>query len=135
TIPVRQTDDPFQPSAPSVGTTGYAGLGNARSTPLIRDQKSHEIVANISTLKNNHSIKYGVDLRLRTTGETASPPGESAFGRWVFDPTYTRNPASPGGTGETIANMLLGYPITIRPDVFLPGTDSLPTSETTCFVC
>jgi hypothetical protein len=134
TIPGRQTDDPFQPSAPIVGTTGYAGLGNARSTPLIRDQKSHEIVANISTLKNNHSIKYGVDLRLRTTGETASPPGESAFGRWVFDPTYTRNPASPGGTGETIATMLLGYPIAIRRDVFLPGTATLRTNEMNFFV-
>jgi hypothetical protein len=134
TIPGRQTNDPFQPSAPIVGTTGYAGLGNARSTPLIRDQKTHEIVANISMLKNNHSLKYGVNLRLRTTGETASPPGESAFGRWVFDPAYSRNPASPAGTGETIATMLLGYPIAIRRDVFLPGTANLKTNELNFFV-
>ena len=134
TIPGRQTNDPFQPSAPIVGTTGYAGLGNARSTPLIRDQKSHEIVANISTLKNNHNIKYGIDFRLRTTGETASPPGESAFGRWIFDPAYTRNPASPTGTGETIATMLLGYPIGIRRDVFLPGTATLHTNELNFFI-
>ena len=134
TIPGRQTNDPYQPSAPIVGTTGYAGLGNARSTPLIRDQKSHEIVANISTLRNNHSIKYGIDFRLRTTGETASPPGESAFGRWIFDPAYTRNPASPTGTGETIATMLLGYPIAIRRDVFLPGTATLHTNELNFFI-
>jgi hypothetical protein len=134
TIPGRQTDDPFQPSAPIVGTTGYAGLGNARSTPLIRDQKTHEAVANISMLKNNHSIKYGVDFRFRTTGETASPPGESAFGRWVFDPAYSRDPASPTGTGETIATMLLGYPIAIRRDVFLPRTATLQTNELNFFV-
>jgi Carboxypeptidase regulatory-like domain len=134
TIPGRQTDDPFQPSAPIVGTTGYAGLGNARSTPLIRDQKTHELVANLSTLKNNHSIKYGVDVRFRTTGETASPPGESAFGRWVFDPAYSRNPSSPTGTGETIATMLLGYPIAIRRDVFLPRTANLHTNELNFFV-
>ena len=134
TIPGRQTDDPFQPSAPIVGTTGYAGLGNARSTPLIRDQHTHELIANISTLKNSHNIKYGVDVRLRQTGETASPPGESAFGRWVFDPTYSRNPASPGGTGETIATMLLGYPIAIRRDVFLPRTATLHTTEMNFFV-
>jgi len=133
-IPGRNTSDPFQPSAPIVGTTGYAGLGNARSTPLIRDQKMHEVVANISALKGNHGIKYGVDLRFRTTGETASPPGESAFGRWVFDPTYTRNPALPGGTGETIATMLLGYPIAIRRDVFLPGTATLRTNEMNFYV-
>ncbi|HZO55937.1 MAG TPA: carboxypeptidase regulatory-like domain-containing protein [Bryobacteraceae bacterium] len=134
TIPGRQTDDPFQPSAPIVGTTGYAGLGNARSTPLIRDQKTHEIVANISTLKNNHNLKYGIDFRLRTTGETASPPGESAFGRWVFDSAYSRNPTSPGGTGETIATMLLGYPIAIRRDVFLPRTATLHTNELNFFI-
>src|SRR5437879_6540330 len=127
TIPGRQTDDPFQPSAPIVGTTGYAGLGNARSTPLIRNQKAHEVNANVTMLKGGHSLRYGVDFRFRTTGETASPPGESAFGRWVFDPTYTRNPANPGGTGETIATMLLGYPIALRRDVFLPGTATLRT--------
>ena len=134
TIPGRQTNDPFQPSAPIVGTTGYAGLGNARSTPLIRDQKTHEVVANISALKNNHNLKYGVNFRFRQTGETASPPGESAFGRWVFDPAYSRNPASPGGTGETIATMLMGYPIAIRRDVFLPGSATLHTKELNFFV-
>jgi hypothetical protein len=134
TIPGRNNNDPYQPSAPIVGTTGYAGLGNARSTPLIRDQKTHEIVANISALKGDHSIKYGADVRFRTTGETASPPGESAFGRWVFDPAYSRNPASPGGTGETIATMLLGYPIAIRRDVFLPETATLRTDEWNFYV-
>ncbi|MBM3783752.1 MAG: TonB-dependent receptor [Acidobacteria bacterium] len=128
-IPGRDSGDKLQPTAPIVGTTGYAGLGNARSTPLIRDQKMHEILGNISTLKGAHNIKYGVDLRFRTTGETASPPGESAFGRWNFDGAYTRNPASPGGTGDTIATMLLGYPQALRRDVFLPGTATLNTNE------
>ncbi len=129
TIPGRQTDDPFQPSAPIVGTTGYAGLGNARSTPLIRDEKMHEMVANVSSLKRSHNLKFGVDFRFRTSGETASPPGESAFGRWVFDGTYTTNPASPSGTGETIASMLLGFPQAIRRDVFLGKTGTLHTNE------
>jgi hypothetical protein len=128
-IPGRQTDDPFQPSAPIVGTTGYAGLGNARSTPLIRNQHMHEMIANVSTLKGSHNIKYGIDFRFRTSGETASPPGESAFGRWNFDPAYTRNPAAAAGTGDTVATMILGYPIAIRRDVFLPGTATLRTDE------
>ncbi len=133
-IPGRDTTDPYQPSAPIVGTTGYAGLGNARSTPLIRDQNTHSAIAGISWMKSNHNLKFGADLRLRTTGETASPPGESAFGRWVFDPSYTRNPASPGGTGETIATMLLGYPIAIRRDVFVAGTATLHTKEMNFYV-
>ena len=128
-IPGRDSGDPLQPSAPIVGTAGYAGLGNARSTPLIRDQKMHELIANVSTLKGAHNLKYGVDLRFRTAGETASPPGESAFGRWNFDPAYTRNPASPGGTGDTVATMILGFPLALRRDVFLPGTATLNTNE------
>jgi hypothetical protein len=129
TIPGRNPNDPFQPSAPIVGTAGYAGLGNARSTPLIRNQTMHEIVANASTMKGTHNIKYGIDFRFRTTGETASPPGESGFGRWNFDPAYTRNPASPGGTGDTVATMFLGYPIAIRRDVFDAVTATLRTEE------
>jgi len=128
-IPGRQASDPFQPTAPIVGTAGYAGLGNTRSAPLIRNQKMHETIANFSTLKGAHNLKYGIDLRFRTTGETASPPGESAFGRWNFDPAYSRNPASPGGTGDTVATMLMGFPVALRRDVFLPGTATLNTNE------
>jgi hypothetical protein len=133
-IPGRDSGDVRQPSAPIVGTAGYAGLGNARSTPLIRDQKMHELIANISTLKGKHNIKYGIDLRLRTTGETASPPGESAFGRWNFDPAYSRNPAAPAGTGDTVATMMLGFPLALRRDVFLPGTATLNTNEWNLYI-
>jgi hypothetical protein len=133
-IPGRATNDPFQPSAPIVGTAGYAGLGNTRSAPLIRDQKMHELIANISTLKGTHNLKYGVDLRFRTAGETASPPGESAFGRWNFDPAYSRNPAAPGGTGDTIATMLMGYPIALRRDVFVNGSATLNTNELNFYI-
>ncbi len=128
-IPGRSTNDPFQPSAPIVGTAGYAGLGNTRSAPLIRDQKMHEIIANISTLKGTHNLKFGANLRFREAGETASPPGESAFGRWNFDPAYSRNPASPGGTGDTVATMLMGFPIALRRDVFVNGSATLNTNE------
>jgi hypothetical protein len=128
-IPGRNPGDPFQPTAPIVGTTGYAGLGNARSVPLIRDQKAHQIIASINSLQGTHNLKFGADLRLRTTGETASPPGESGFGRWNFDPAYSRNPVSPAGTGDTIATMLLGYPIALRRDVFVNGSATLTTNE------
>ena len=133
-IPGRLTTDPYQPSAPIIGMSGYAGLGNARSEPLIRDQHMHEAIVNVSSLKGNHNIKFGVDFRFRGSGETASPPGESAFGRWNFDPAYTRNPASPGGTGDAVAAMLLGYPLALRRDVFLPATAFLHTNEYNLYV-
>jgi hypothetical protein len=129
TIPGRQTDDPYQPSAPIIDPADRAGLGNARSTPLIRNQTMNEFIGNINMLRGTHSFKFGVDIRLRKTGETASPPGESAFGRWNFGPDWTRNTASPGGTGDTIASMLLGLPTVVRRDVFTAVTGTLRTNE------
>jgi hypothetical protein len=133
-IPGRDNGNPLEPTAPIIGMTGYAGLGAPRSEPLIRDEYMHEVIAGLSTLKGNHSLRFGADLHFRGVGETASPPGESLFGRWNFDPTYTRNPASPGGTGDAIATMILGYPLALRRDVFLPGSASLRTNELDFYV-
>jgi hypothetical protein len=128
-IPGRDASNPLEPTAPIIGMSGYAGLGTPRSEPLIRDEHMHEAIANLSSLKGNHGLKFGVDFHFRGVGETASPPSESLFGRWNFDPSYTRNPASPGGTGDAIATMVLGYPLVLHRDVFLPGSASLRTNE------
>ena len=133
-IPGRDTSNPLEPTAPIIGMSGYAGLGTSRSEPLIRNEHMHEVIGNISKLKENHSIRFGADLHFRGIGETASPPSESLFGRWNFDPTYTQNPASPGGTGDAIATMLMGYPIVLHRDVFLPGSASLTTNELDFYV-
>jgi Carboxypeptidase regulatory-like domain len=128
-IPGRDTSDPFQPSAPIVSPSGYIGLGNARSEPLIRREHMFENVANVSWQKGKHALKFGVDIRQRLISETASPPGQSAFGRFSFTPGFTNNPSSTGGTGDAIASMLLGYPSTTVRDFFLPGTAHVRTNE------
>ena len=133
-IPGRDTSNPLEPNAPIIGMTGYAGLGAPRSEPLIRNEYMHEAIANLGILRGNHSLKFGTDLHFRGVGETASPPSESLFGRWNFDPSYTRNTAAPGGTGDAIATMILGYPLVLHRDVFLPGSASLRTDELDFYV-
>ncbi|MEX2260410.1 MAG: TonB-dependent receptor [Bryobacteraceae bacterium] len=128
-IPGRDASDPFQPTAPIVSPAGYAGLGNARSNPLIRDEDMKQIIANATWQKGTHNLRWGVDLRFRMVSETASPPGESAFGRFNFDNGLTNNPAAPGGTGDAIATMLLGYPARTTRDFFIPGTGFLNSGE------
>lgn len=128
-IPGRDTSNPLEPIAPIIGMAGYAGLGAPRSEPLIRSENMHQVIGSVSVLKGNHSFGFGADVRFRGIGETASPPSESLFGRWNFDPSYTRNPASPGGTGDALATMILGYPLVLHRDVFLPGSVSLRTNE------
>ena len=130
----RDTSNPLEPTAPIIGMTGYAGLGAPRSEPLIRNEHANEAIASVGVLRGNHSFGFGADLRFRGVGETASPPGESLLGRWNFDPSYTRNPAAPGGTGDALATMILGYPLVLRRDVFLPGSASLRTNELDFYV-
>jgi hypothetical protein len=128
-IPGRDTKDPFQPSAPIISPAGYAGLGNSRSDPLIRQENMQEYIGNINWLKNSHNFRFGADIRRRLISETASPPGESAFGRFNFDNALTNNPASPGGTGHVMATMLLGYPARTTRDFFLPGQAFVNSNE------
>jgi len=133
-IPGRDTSDPFQPSAPIISPSGYVGLGNARSEPLIRREHMFENVANLSWQTGKHGLKFGLDIRRRLISETASPPGQSAFGRFTFTSGFTNNPSSTGGTGDGIASMLLGFPSTTVRDFFIPGTAHVRTNEFNYYV-
>jgi hypothetical protein len=128
-IPGRDTSDPFQPSAPIISPSGYVGLGNARSEPLIRREHMFENIGSLSWQKAKHALKFGFDIRQRLISETASPPGQSAFGRFTFTTGFTNNPVSTGGTGDAVASMLLGFPSTTIRDFFIPGTAHVRTNE------
>lgn len=128
-IPGRDTSDPFQPSAPIISPSGYVGLGNARSEALIRREHMFENVGNISWQHGRHAFRFGFDIRNRLVSETASPPGQSAFGRFTFTSGFTNNPSSTSGTGDAIASMLLGFPSTTVRDFFIPGTAHVRTNE------
>jgi hypothetical protein len=70
-----------------------------------------------------------LDIRQRLISETASPPGQSAFGRFTFTSGFTNDPSSTGGTGDAIASMLLGFPSATVRDFFIPGTAHVRTNE------
>ena len=72
-IPGRDTKDPYQPSAPIISPAGYAGLGNSRSDPLIRQENMQEYIGTLSWLKNSHNLKFGVDIRHRLDQRDGQP--------------------------------------------------------------
>jgi hypothetical protein len=125
--------NPGDPSAPIISPSGYAGLGDSRSMPLIRLEHMFENIADLSWQHGTHAIKVGVDLRHYLISDS-SPPSQSPFGRFNFDNTITDNPASPSGTGNVIASMLLGYPSTTARDFFLPGVAHVLTNQLGYFV-
>ena len=59
TIPGRNNSDPYQPSAPIIDPSDRVGLGDARSTPLIRNQHMHEVIANMNWQRGSHNILFG----------------------------------------------------------------------------
>lgn len=119
-IPGRDPSDRFQPLAPIISPSGYGGLGDSRSEPQVRLEHTFENIADVSWQRGEHSLKFGIDFRHRLISEPKVAPGQSSFGRFNFDNTLTNNPASPAGTGNAIASMLLGYPASTTRYFFLP---------------
>lgn len=128
-IPGRDLNDPYQPTAPIISPSGWGGLGNSRSLPTLRYENMKAFIGNVMWQKGSHNLKFGGELRRRYLSEAASPPGQSAFGRFSFDSGLTNNPAAPSGTGHVGASMLLGYPSTTVRDFFIPLKANLYTQE------
>ena len=136
-IPGRVPNPGLQPvpggglgnSAPIISPSGFGGLGNSRGEPQIRREHEIENVGNVTWQRGTHSFKFGVDVIQHMISETDSPPSQSAFGRFNFDGNFTNNPASPTGTGNAMASMLLGYPTQTARDYFIPGTAHVLSNE------
>ncbi len=116
-------------SAPIISPSGFGGLGNSRGEPQIRREHMIEDVGDVSWLRGAHSFKLGVDIVQHMISETDTPPSQSGWGRFNFDGNFTNNPASPTGTGNTMASMLLGYPTQTAKDYFIPGTAHVLSNE------
>lgn len=136
-IPGRVPNPGYQPvpgaargnSAPIISPSGFGGLGNSRGEPQIRREHEIENVGNVTWQRGTHSFKFGVDVIQHMISETDTPPSQSAFGRFNFDANFTNNPASPTGTGNAMASMLLGYPTQTARDYFIPGTAHILSNE------
>jgi len=122
------------PVAPTITPSGYGGIGNSRGEPQVRREHMWENIGTINWQHGRHDVKLGFDIMRRVISESVSPPGQSVFGRFNFDGNFTNNPASKGGTGNTMASMLLGYPSTTVRDFFLPGTAHVYGDEFNFFV-
>ena len=116
-------------SAPIISPSGFGGLGMSRGEPQLRREHTIEDVGNISWLRGTHSFKFGLDILQHMISETDTPPSQSGFGRFNFDGNFTNNPASPTGTGNAMASMLLGFPATTARDYFIPGTAHVLANE------
>jgi hypothetical protein len=93
--------------------------------PAIVVSENYQWSDNFSYISGRHSFKFGGEVQRRRYNvfQASSPRGDLNFGR-----VYTTNPAASAGTGEGIADLLLGVPQSSTIQI-LNGTRGLRRTE------
>lgn len=103
--------EPFNWGVPNVGWSGYSGIGSNGLTQGNRIN-SYDLYDSLAWNRGSHSFKFGAEVRQSRVflDSDNGPRGSFTFSpSWTaaVDPT-TGNPVT--GTGQSIADFLLGYP-------------------------
>jgi hypothetical protein len=119
----------LQQSWPGLSMTQFAGEGGSGNAYTGSDNPAWEFADAFTTVHGRHSLGFGVDYR---HWHLVRNLDDDFYGDWGFSPTTITNngtncPNATGlcGTGNAIADMLLGYYATVSG--FFPG----PLSPTT----
>jgi hypothetical protein len=100
---------PYIGGLPTIGVTGYLGIGENGTLPNIKLSQVKQFSDSVSVVRGAHSIKAGVDLRF-IISDAFTPSGTR--GGYTFTGAYTQNPLSRPKTGDGVADLLLGDPVT-----------------------
>lgn len=131
-LPQSQFVDNWQTSntgAPHVGgsvdatATGLATIGNA-NLPQSHTENQFEIVDSVSWVHGRHSFKWGVDLHDNISDNYFIDDGRGALA--FSSGTLAANAGTGYSSGNTISDMLLGYPATTT---FNPGDNKFAGIE------
>ncbi len=111
---------PQSDGIPIISPTGYFGIGQTRSLPIVRIENTFNPRVDLNKLQGRHGLKFGFEVRRRQITQYQTNRGN---GRFNFGRTFTDDPNNTGSTGETMAAFLLGAANTIEQDFTLvfPG--------------
>jgi hypothetical protein len=108
---------------------GYANpvIGFASSLPWDRSEKTYDVASTLTSIKGNHTVKVGFDVRHNRDFLLQVLDFGGSRGEFVFSGAQTATPAdtaAQNGYANAFASFLLGLPSTIRRDlkVIDPGT-------------
>lgn len=119
-----------QDGIPIFSPANYTGIGQSRSLPIFRHEKTFQYVTNLTFAADTHTIKAGFDVRRRHMGEFQTNRGN---GRFNFSPNITNNPVNNTG-GHAMASFLLGAPSTIEQDYLLAADVGMRSTEYGAYV-
>jgi outer membrane receptor protein involved in Fe transport len=112
----RANQGPNSDGLPIFSPTGYTGIGQTRSLPIIRFEDTINPAFAFTNLRGKHTIKFGTDWRQRRLTQYQTNRGN---GRFNFTRTFTDNPNNAAATGDAMAALLLGTSSFIEQDFTL----------------
>jgi len=100
--------DPVGWGVPQINPTGFSGIGSD-SNPTTQVSNVYQLVNHFSFTGSSHSVKFGTDLRKTNYNDRSERNVRGTFG---FTGAMTADPARASTTGVSIADLLLGLPLT-----------------------
>ncbi|MFL6452002.1 MAG: carboxypeptidase regulatory-like domain-containing protein [Bryobacteraceae bacterium] len=99
-------------SIPAFTFSGYSGFfGNVNDgRPKWQDRSVYEFDDNLTWISGKHILKFGTRIYHRTILFTDSRNQNGAFN---YTGVMTQNPASSTGTGDSMADWMLGFPASV----------------------
>ena len=122
--------DPVHSGLAQIVLSGFQSLGDPPNAPAIIVSENYQVNDNYTAIKGNHTIKFGGEFTRRHYNLFQFTATHGTFG---FGPTYSTNPASPAGTGVSIADLLLGKPTNGNID-FADGTRGYRRKELSGYI-
>jgi hypothetical protein len=100
-------DNPATNGLTVFAPSGYRRLGDPGYAPTLLASRETQVSDSLSWVLGRHTLKFGGQLRRSQFNilQVSRPRGN-----FSFSGQFTRNPASADGTGNSIADMLLGLP-------------------------
>lgn len=96
---------------PTFNITNYAGIGarpaNFDNVPVIKESKVWNFSDNFSWVRGKQTLRTGFDFQYIDVPTFATLQGRGAF---TFSGVYTQDPQRRPGTGNGLADLLLGLP-------------------------
>ncbi len=104
-IPGVASGPPISWGIPSVAIQGFAGFGDDTEGPYVNNNKTYQIIDNLSWIRGSHSLRFGGEIRWDQYNQVGN---QFARGGFLFEPTATTNKGATG-TGNAFADFMLGY--------------------------
>ncbi len=101
--------DPIGWGLPGVAPTGFSSLGIGDANPTTQVSNVYQIVDHVTLIRGSHNIKLGGEGRKTNYNDRSE---RQIRGQFSFTGVMTANPAASADTGVSLADVILGLPLT-----------------------